>query len=152
MKRVTKDTSLSAPTDIHKLHSDLPFLPECVKIDKYGRVMSNLYNKPFFVHMKALEQAINHRFELQKVHWVIEFNQEAWLKAYIDLTRELRTLAKNDFDKDLFGLMKNLVFGNNMESGRNYRDIKLLTTIKISCFVSGSNYRTATVSQKVLWQ
>ena len=43
--------------------------------------------------------------------WIIEFNQEAWLKPYIDMNTELRKLARNDFEKDLFKLMNNSVFG-----------------------------------------
>ena len=32
---------------------------------------------------------------LKKVHRVIHFNQEAWLKEYIDMNIELRKQAKN---------------------------------------------------------
>ena len=36
---------------------------------------------------------------LKKVHKVIQFNQEAWLKSYIDMNTELRKQAKNDLQK-----------------------------------------------------
>ena len=38
-------------------------------------------------------------YKLKKVHRVIEFNQEAWLKKYIDMNTELRKKASNDFEK-----------------------------------------------------
>ena len=65
------------------------------------------------MHIKSLKQALNHGLKLKKIHRIIEFNQEAWLKPYININTELRKVAKNDFKKDFFKLMNNSVFGNN---------------------------------------
>ena len=59
------------------------------------------------------------------------------------MNTELRKLAKNDFEKDLFKLMNNSVLGKTMENIRKHRDIKLVTTDKKrSKLVSEPNYHT----------
>ena len=129
---------------LHKLHKDLPFLSERMKIDKCNKLVCNLSNKKNYVtHINSLKQALNHGLKLKKIHRVIEFNQKEWLKPYIDMNTELRKAAKNDFEKDLFKLMNNSVFGKRMENIRKHRDIKLVTTEKKrSKLVSEPNYHT----------
>ena len=79
---------------------------------------------------RALKQALNNGLILKEVHSIIKFNQEAWLKPYIDMNIKLWTDAKIDFEKDFFKVMNNVVFGKTMENVRKHRDIKLVTTGK----------------------
>ena len=59
------------------------------------------------------------------------------------MNTELRKVAKDDFEKDLFKLMNNAAFGKTMENIRKHRDIKLVTTDKKrSKLVSEPNYHT----------
>ena len=125
------EVDVKYPRKLLDLHSDLPFLPKRMKIDKCKKHMCNLRNKKkYILHIKSLKQALNHGLKFSKVHRIIEFNQEAWLKPYIDMNTELRKLTKKDFKKDFFKLMNNAVFGKTMENIRKHRDIKLVTTNK----------------------
>ena len=138
------EVDVKYPRKLHDLHSDLPFLPKRIKTDKCKKLVCNLRNKKkYVVHIRSLKQALNHGLKLKKVHRLIEFNQEAWLKNYIDMNTVLRKIAKNDFEKDFFKLMNNAVFGKTMENVRKHRDIKLVTTDKKrSKLVSEPNYHT----------
>ena len=125
------EVDVKYPKRLDELHSDLQFLSERMKIDKCNKLVCDLFNKKKYVtHINSLKQVLNHGLKLKKIHRIIEFNQESWLKPYIDLKTELRKAGKNDFEKDLFKLMNNSVFGKTMENIRKHRDIKLVTTAK----------------------
>ena len=130
-KRYILEVDVKYPKELHDFHSYLPFLPERMEISKCKKLVCNLYDqKKYVVHIKSLKQALNHGLKLKKIHRVIEFNQKAWLKPYINMNTELRKLARNDFEKYLFKFMNNSVFGKTMENIRKHRDIKLVTTNK----------------------
>ena len=94
-KGYTLEIDVDYPSKLHKLYSDMPFLPEKMKIDKTQKLVCNLRDKKrYVVHISILKQALNHGLKLKKVHRVIEFNQEAWLKKYIDMNTELRMNLK----------------------------------------------------------
>ena len=98
-----------------------------MEINKCKKLVCNLYNnKKYVVHINSLKQALNHGLKFKKIHRVIEGKK-----------------AKTDFEKDLFKLMNNSVFGKTMENIRKNRDIKLVTTDKKrSKLVSEPNYHT----------
>ena len=85
------------PKNLYDLHSDLPFLPERMKVNKCNKLVCNLHDKNnYVVHIRSLKQALNHALILKNVHRVIQFNQKALLKKYIDKNTELRKQAKID--------------------------------------------------------
>ena len=129
---------------LHELHNDLPFLPERMKIENFEKLLANLHDKfEYVAHIRNLKQALNHGLVLKKVHKLIKFNQNAWLKPYIDVNTDLRKEAKNIIEKDFFKLMNNAVFGKTIENVRKHRDIKLVTTeTRKNYLVSQRNYHT----------
>ena len=80
------EVDINYPKHLHKLHSDLPFLPV-----KQNKLLTTLEDKKnYVVHISALKQALSHGLELEKVHRVIMFKQSARLKPYIDKNTKTR--------------------------------------------------------------
>ena len=108
------------PKHLFSFHSNLPFSPERKKIEKCNKFICDFHDKKnYVVHLKTLKQSLNHGLILKKMHRVIQFNQKAWLKPYIDMNTELRKEAKTDFEKNFFKLMNNAVFGQTVENGHS---------------------------------
>ena len=100
-----------------------------MKLEKVEKLVASLHDKTeYVIHIRNLKQALNHGLVLEKVHRVIKFNQNAWLKPYIDMNTDLTKKNKNDFEKDLFKLMNNAVFRKTTENVRKHRDIQLIST------------------------
>ena len=124
------EVDLEYPEDLHDLHNDYPFCPERVEC-KNGveKLIPNLRNKTkYVIHYKNLIQCLKAGLKLKKIHRGIKFIESEWMKPYIEMNTNLRTKAKNNFEKDFFKLMNNSVFGKTMENIRNRVNVKLVNT------------------------
>ena len=71
-----------------------------MKIEKVEKLVANLLDKTkHLIYIRNLKQALHYKLVLKKVHRVIKFNLNTWLKPYIDMITDLRKKAKNDFEK-----------------------------------------------------
>ena len=124
------EVDLEYPENLHDLHNDYPFCPERVECkNRVEKLIPNLRNKTkYVIHYKNLIQCLKAGLKLKKIHRGIKFIESAWLKPYIDKNTNLRTQAKNNFEKDFFKLMNNSVFGKTMENIRNRVNVKLVNT------------------------
>ena len=96
-----------------------------MKIEKVEKLGANLHDKTeYVIYIINLKQALNHGLVLKKVNKVIVFNQNGWLKPYIDMNTGLKKRSK-------MILMNNAVFGKTMENVTKQRDIKLVTWRKL---------------------
>ena len=62
------------PKTLRTLHSDLPFLPDRMKVNKVKKLVCNVTDKEnYSIHIFALKQALNHGLKFIRVHSVISF-------------------------------------------------------------------------------
>ena len=84
--------------------------------------------KKYVLHISALKFYLQHGLKLTKIHRIINFKQSNFLKPYIDFNTEKRKQSKTDFEKDLFKLMNNAVYGKTMEDVRKHTEFELVST------------------------
>ena len=125
------EVDLDYPKSLHDEHNDYLLAPERMTIDKVEKLVPNLNNKKnYVIHYENLKQYERLGLIPTKIHRGIKFEERPWLKEYIDLNTNLRTKAKNEFEKDFFKLMNNSVFGKTMENIENRVDVRLVTKEK----------------------
>ena len=84
--------------------------------------------KKCVLHISALKFYLQHGLRLKQVHRAISFKQANFLKPFIEFNTEKRKNANNDFEKDLFKLMNNSVYGKTMENVRKHGDYEIVNT------------------------
>ncbi|CAH1639518.1 unnamed protein product [Spodoptera littoralis] len=124
------EVDLIYPNYLHNKHKDLPFAVEKL-VPPYGKsakLIANLYDKHHYViHYVHLKECLKNGLILKKIHCILSFRQECFLKNYIDLNTRLRQNSKTVFEKDFFKLLNNAIFGKTIENKRKQADVKLVT-------------------------
>lgn len=124
------EVDLEYPVDLHDHHKDYPLCSE-TRVppgSKHEKLLLTLFDKTgYVIHYTMLKFVLQQGMVLKKIHRTLKFNQSKWLHPYIALNTHQRTIATNDFEKNLYKLMSNAVYGKTMENIRTRVDIKLKT-------------------------
>ena len=145
------EVDLQYPEQLHDLHKDYPLAPEIMSVSEdmlskhqkelhykyYGKeakdedtkklILSLMDKKKYVLHISALKFYLQHGLKLKKIHRIISFKRSNFLKPYIDFNTEKRKQSKTDFEKDLFKLMNNAVYGKTMEDVRKHTEFDLVS-------------------------
>ena len=69
-----------------------------MKIEKVKKFLPNLLDKTeCAIYIRNLREALNHGLVLKKVHKVIKFSPNAWLKPYKSKERDQKIILKKTF-------------------------------------------------------
>ena len=68
----------------------------------------------YVLHYRNLKYYLSQGLILKKVHKILEFKQNAWMKPYIDFNTQKRKETTNEADKNLFKLLNNVVYSTTL--------------------------------------
>jgi hypothetical protein len=141
------NVDLDVPEELHDYFNDYPLAPENtlgeyspLMVEKYKfihdktpvskvpKLIPNLNNKKNYVlHYRNLKLYLKLGMKLVNINSIMSFDQKPFLEKYIDFNTKKRAETKNDYEKDLFKLMNNSVFGKTMENVAKRIEVKLMT-------------------------
>lgn len=123
------EVDIEYPVNIHDEHSDLPFAPEkyAAPGKRSKKLIANLHNKyKYIIHYMHLKECLLNGLKLLKIHRILTFEQDNFLKPYIELNTFLRQKATSEFERDYFKKQNNSIFGKTIENKRKQVDVKLV--------------------------
>lgn len=123
------EVNLFYPPELHDYHNDYPMCAEheFVNDSKIKKLILNLNDKTNYVlHYRTLKMVKKYGLIIKGVGKKLKFKQSPWLKPFIDLNTKERTKANNEFEKNLYKLMSNAIYGKTLENVRGRVDISLV--------------------------
>src|SRR6218665_3519665 len=153
------ELDLEYPSHLHETHNDYPLAPEKMfiapekmfittdMVSPHGRDLADklqmkinnkseklvpnlLPKKNYVLHYRNLKFYTSLGLKVTKIHKILEFEQSLWLKPYIEFNTKKRQEAKNAFEKDLFKLMNNSIYGKTLQNNRRHLDVRIVTNEK----------------------
>ena len=142
------EVSLSYPSYLHDEHNCFPLAPvkrsiRHEELSPYakearkelrgkskrpnnGKLLCTLEDKDYYVlHYRNLKLYLQLGLQIKQIHSVLEFEQAAWLKPYIDFNTRKRMEAKTEFEKSFYKILNVSVFGKLMERQRSHLKVTL---------------------------
>ena len=141
------EVDLKYPIELHDAHNVYPLAPERMVVQRewmseyqhnltdgigvapteVEKLVPNLRDKDRYVlHYRNLQLYLLLGMCLTKIHHALKFEESPWMEPYIRMNTELRKKGASGFEKDLYKLMNNSVFGKMMENLRKRVGIKLV--------------------------
>ena len=133
--------------ELHDLLGDYPLCPEKIEVrsdmlSKYCENIADWYNMKvggvkklfpnlddkvkYVVHYEDLKYYLSLGIKPIKIHRILSFKQSNWLKKYVDFNTKKRQESTDEFNKNLYKMLNNCIFGKSIENQRKRINAKLI--------------------------
>lgn len=143
------ECDLHVPLDLHDYFNDLPLAVSqftCTEkmLSHYTlnmrqqqnqtsfakMLIPNLFDKSKFIcDYRLLKRFVKYGLIIKKVYRILSYRQDYVVREYVTMLTEMRKQAKTTYERDLFKLLSNSLYGTFLQNQRGYvkRDIALTT-------------------------
>lgn len=143
------EVDLHIPDDIHDKLRDYPIAPtrQCVRpedLSPYSRAQVNRSDRhadfktekllctlrdkiAYTCHFRNLKLYIQLGAVVKKIHRVLEFTQDLWIKPFIQYHSAKRAAATSDFVKNYHKLVANSTYGKFLQNDAKHQSIEIVT-------------------------
>ena len=80
----------------------------------------------YVINYKKLQQCLDLRMKLKKIHRILKFKQKDWMKLYIDFNTQKRKEATNEADQNHFKRLNRAFYGKTMKNMRKRIKIRIV--------------------------
>ncbi len=138
------EVDIHYPDSLHDLHNGYALGPvsQSVKKDNLNswqqvdykessikKLITSFEDKNnYIVNYRLLKLFIQQGLKITKFHKVLEYSQDNYMASYIMKNTNMRKHARNDFERDLFKLLNNSVYGKTMEDTRKRINFRLVSS------------------------
>ena len=141
---------LKYPAKYHKAHSSFPLAPESIEITyddlspfnkrcfdmtssnrnyKAKKLTATLGDKNnYTLYYLNLSDYLRWGLVLTKIHSVISFREENFMKTYVETCADLRRKATNNVEKTIYKSSVNTLYGKTLENVRDRTQCNIITT------------------------
>ena len=102
-----------------------------IKVGGVKKLIPNVHDKiKHPVHYKNLKYYLSLGMKLIKIHRILSFKQKNWLKIFTDFNTKKRQESNDEFNKNLYKLFNNCIYGKSIEPPRKKINVKFLNDKK----------------------
>lgn len=170
------EVDLLYPSNLHDLHCNFPLAPESTEINyenlspyckkkykeccngskkfKDTKLLNTFHPRlNYVVHFKNLKLYLNLGMKLKKIHRVLSFKQQNFIKPFIETCTNARQKSKTAFEQNQYKLVANSTYGKTIQNVRNYLNVKLHQNEKqVLKATSNPTFKSFTILDETLVQ
>lgn len=152
------EVDLEYPENLHQFHRDFPVCPDHItpKKSKIPKLQSNFLCKTkYIIHLRVLKQYLNLGLNLIRIHRVLTFRQNNWLKPFVERNSIYNQPNENiNFRKNILHSINIAIYNKLMENNERNHSFHVISNkassskLEVENIIAMPNYHKCIIISK----